>query len=278
MKSRLSRSKSTTLAMLVGLSLAIPASVSAQRAVPRGDGGRQSSGGSGGNTSPAPHGGARPSSPRSTSGRAEAPPPERVSGRAAGEADASSSDGSVAGARPRHGDRVTGTAVTRSSRPPSGGNTIIVGDHYPYHSYGYYPYYPWGYGIGLGFGYGAFGFGYGGLGYDSWYGYPAYGYPAYGYPAYGYPAYGYGYPGVYAPASGFPGGLRIRVAPSDATVYVDGYYAGEVDDFDNTFQRLRLDPGTHRIEVRKDGYEPLNFEVRVQPDQTVTYKGKLKKL
>ena len=27
-----------------------------------------------------------------------------------------------------------------------------------------------------------------------------------------------------------------------------------------------------------DGYEPLTFEVRIQPDRTVTYTGDLKKL
>jgi hypothetical protein len=211
--------------------------------------------------------------------RAEAPPPGRVSGRSAAEAEGSPRGGSVAGARPRNGDPVSGIAVARSSRPPSGDNTVIVGGHYPYnpygyyrygypygyYPYGYYPYYPWAFGFGVGFGYGGFGFGYGGWGHGPWYGYPVYGYPA------------YGYPGVYVPTSEFPGGVRIRVAPSDAIVYVDGYYAGEVDDFDNTFQSLRLDPGSHKIEVRKDGYEPLNFEVRIQPDQTVTYKGKLKK-
>jgi hypothetical protein len=31
--------------------------------------------------------------------------------------------------------------------------------------------------------------------------------------------------------------------PRDAEVYVDGYYAGTVDDFDGTFQRLHIDTG-----------------------------------
>jgi hypothetical protein len=39
--------------------------------------------------------------------------------------------------------------------------------------------------------------------------------------------------------------IRIEVKPKQAEVYVDGYYAGIVDDFDGTFQRLRIEPGEH---------------------------------
>jgi len=154
--------------------------------------------------------------------------------------------------------------MPRPPRSPHSGDTVIIRS--------YDPFYPWGYaGFGLGYGYGGFGFGYGSWGsyYDPWYGYPAYGYPAYPF---------YGYPGVYVPTSAVDGGVRIKVSPSDATVSVDGYYAGVVDDFDNRFQRLRLDPGPHRIEIRKEGYEPLSFEIQIAPDRTVTYTGELKKL
>jgi len=48
-----------------------------------------------------------------------------------------------------------------------------------------------------------------------------------------------------------------------------------VDDFDGVFQRLRLEPGPHRIEISADGYETLTFDVQAQPDQTITYKGTL---
>src|SRR5262245_22712637 len=39
------------------------------------------------------------------------------------------------------------------------------------------------------------------------------------------------------------GSLRLEVKPREAEVYIDGYYAGTVDDFDGTFQRLRVVPG-----------------------------------
>ncbi len=71
--------------------------------------------------------------------------------------------------------------------------------------------------------------------------------------------------------------MKLKVKPRQAEVFVDGYFAGAVDDYDGTFQRLRLDPGPHRIEIRMDGYEPLLFEVRVQPDKTITYKSAMRK-
>ena len=48
--------------------------------------------------------------------------------------------------------------------------------------------------------------------------------------------------------------VRLDVKPKEAEVYVDGYYAGVVDDFDGTFQRLRVEPGEHEIELWLDGY------------------------
>ena len=56
--------------------------------------------------------------------------------------------------------------------------------------------------------------------------------------------------------------------------FVDGYFAGQVDDFDGVFQRLKLEPGPHRIEISADGYEPLSFEIRAEPDRTTTYRAR----
>ena len=41
---------------------------------------------------------------------------------------------------------------------------------------------------------------------------------------------------------------------------------------------LHIEPGPHRIEIRADGYETLEFEVRLLPDKTTTYEGELKRL
>lgn len=114
---------------------------------------------------------------------------------------------------------------------------------------------PWLYG-------GGFGIGYAYYSPWSWYG-PGWG--AYA-PAYG-PGWGYGYT---------TGRVRLKVTPRDAEVFVDNYYAGTVDDFDGNFQGLRLEPGNHKVEVRKPGFESLTYDVHVQPDRTITFRGEMK--
>src|SRR3954463_15414026 len=53
------------------------------------------------------------------------------------------------------------------------------------------------------------------------------------------------YPGYYVPRD--LTALRLIVKPNDAKVYVDGYYAGIVDDFDGVFQRLHVPAGQHEV-------------------------------
>jgi hypothetical protein len=195
------------------------------------------------------------------------------------------------------GDRQpTGTAAGRadSGRPPvSGGG----GGGYDYWNgnIGAWNYYYPGYFFSsfrdcYPVGFGAFGLGY--FYYDpySWtyrgYGCSSYGY--YGYGAYGGAGYygGYMYPlfdtsnygGVGRATSYGESGIKLKIKPANAQVFVDGYFAGQVDEFDGTFQRLAVTPGNHRLEVKATGYEPLSFEVRVDPFQTVTYKGELQRI
>ena len=93
------------------------------------------------------------------------------------------------------------------------------------------------------------------------------------YGVYGYPSAGYGY---YAIAPGLAyGAVRIVDAPYDAQVFVDGYYAGVVDDYDGVFQHLNLEAGAHNIEIEAAGYPPIAFDVRVVPGQTITYRANL---
>ena len=94
--------------------------------------------------------------------------------------------------------------------------------------------------------------------------YGAYGYsPFYYSGAYGYAPYYYG--GRYSDG----GSLRVIVDPEQTRVYVDGYYAGIVDDFDGIFQRLSLPPGRHEISLKLDGYRTHKFRVYVPVDQTL---------
>jgi hypothetical protein len=174
--------------------------------------------------------------------------------------------------RPRDGRNPVGTAVERETAIP---NRTGRGGYYydPYYSFYYDPYYtgrysywsPFGYGYGLGyFSYDPFLF--------SGYGYPGY-YGGGGYdPAYG----GGGYSSGYSQAYRGSGGLRLKVKPANAQVYVDGYFVGVIDSFDGAFQRLSVDAGPHRIELKAEGYETVEFEVMVTPGDTVTYKGEMK--
>ena len=159
--------------------------------------------------------------------------------------------------RPREGRPTIGTAVPRTSAPPSpGGGTIIVPGYYG-------GYIPWGF-AGLGFGsyYGSY--------YDPYFG------------GWADPYDGYGYGGdagtfVQYPQRDGEGALRLKIKPNGATVYVDGSYVGVVDDYDGIFQKLHLDAGVHHVEVRMPGFDTLAFDVRIDPDHTTTYRGELMK-
>jgi hypothetical protein len=169
--------------------------------------------------------------------------------------------------RPRDGRPVTGEAAVRTA-PPSGGGgggSII-----------YYPYYPWGYWGG------GYGFGLGYLFFDPFYCNWGYAYDC-GYGYGGGMGYGGGGGGGYAVSSERSerkeqGSLRLKIEPRDAEVFVDGYYVGVVDSYDGAFQKLELDAGNHKIELKANGFEPLEFDVVVPPGETVTYKGGLKRV
>jgi hypothetical protein len=132
----------------------------------------------------------------------------------------------------------------------------------PYWAYGYYQYSrwtpmywgPWG----------------GYMYYDPyWWDY----YYGYGYaPYYG----GGGYGQYYSESDYDTGGLKIKVKPRDAQVYVDGYFSGIVDDYDGVFQRLKLRSGGHRVEIRAERLQPAIFDVLIVAGETVTYRAELK--
>jgi hypothetical protein len=73
------------------------------------------------------------------------------------------------------------------------------------------------------------------------------------------------------------GALRLKVKPDTASVYVDGEAVGLVNKYDGLFQKLHLDGGTHRVEIRAPGYKALTFNVRIETGHTETYRGELEK-
>jgi len=59
--------------------------------------------------------------------------------------------------------------------------------------------------------------------------------------------------------------VRLQVKPENAEVYVDGLYAGRVDDFDGFFQRLHLPEGDHEIQLYLDGYRTVRKTLSLSP-------------
>jgi hypothetical protein len=90
------------------------------------------------------------------------------------------------------------------------------------------------------------------------------------YPAFGFPAAVY----VNDPAVA----LRLHVMPREATVFVDGYAAGTVDDYDGVFQRLRLIPGPHEIVIYHPGRRTFRQNVYYNPGSTHTIRHILEPL
>jgi len=182
--------------------------------------------------------------------------------------------GGPAAPAPGSGVSFAGRAVPRPGPAPVHGSPIYGYPGHGHPGYGYRPvygypaygYYP-GFGFSTGFypwGWGGFGFGvYFGQHYDPWF--------------YGYPGSPYYFGGAnYAYYGRTYGSMKLNVTPKSATVYVDGYYAGTVKDFGGSFHELRLEPGTHVVDIKADGYEPLSLNIRATPDQTIKYSGELK--
>lgn len=62
--------------------------------------------------------------------------------------------------------------------------------------------------------------------------------------------------------------LPLQVTPRETEVFIDGYYASIVDDFDGFFRRLQLEPGEHDIQLYLTGYRPAQQKLLLQPDTT----------
>jgi len=102
--------------------------------------------------------------------------------------------------------------------------------------------------------------------YDPWYWYPS----PYWYP----PAYAYQSPYYY----GGGASLRLQVSPHETEVFIDGYFAGTVDDFDGFFQRLNLEPGEHDLELYLPGHRSVQQKVYLQPGKTFRVRHDMESL
>ena len=97
---------------------------------------------------------------------------------------------------------------------------------------------------------------------------------------YGYygPAY-YQYP-IYPGRGRYDnsGSVRLQISPRQAEVFVDGYFAGTVDDFDGVFQRLNIQPGEHEIQVYLSGYRSFTQRFYLQPGKSFNMRHTMEPL
>lgn len=87
------------------------------------------------------------------------------------------------------------------------------------------------------------------------------------------------YPGPYGYRyAGAESNLRLAVTPREAHVYVDGYLAGTVDEFDGVLQRLHVTPGEHEITFYLQGYRTLRQRLYLSPNVTRKISETLERL
>ena len=72
------------------------------------------------------------------------------------------------------------------------------------------------------------------------------------------------------------GTLFLDIQPGNAQVFVDGYYAGTPNDLNAQHRGLVLEPAPHTIGVSAPGYEPVTFDVRVAPNESLVFRQVLK--
>lgn len=87
------------------------------------------------------------------------------------------------------------------------------------------------------------------------------------------------YPGPYGYRMAEPeSNVRLVVTPREAMVYVDGYLAGTVDEFDGVFQRLHVTPGEHELTIYLAGYRTLRERLYLSPNATRKVTHTMEKL
>jgi len=84
---------------------------------------------------------------------------------------------------------------------------------------------------------------------------------------------GSGHGGKRTPKPKPQAGLLVNVTPSDSTIILNG----EIQRFDNgTLERIGLAPGTYRLIVERDGYEPQSLQLNLDPDTNTPLRVALK--
>jgi len=71
--------------------------------------------------------------------------------------------------------------------------------------------------------------------------------------------------------------VKIAATPSRAAVFVDGQYAGHVDEFDGVGKAMLLTPGQHRLHIALPGYLPFDTMVDLRSQQKLKIQTDLVK-
>jgi hypothetical protein len=91
-------------------------------------------------------------------------------------------------------------------------------------------------------------------------------------------------PGPYPYSAAYPDGacltgrVRVVATPKRADVYVDGFFAGFVEDFDGALQGLPATPGEHAVTLYCEGYRTITRHILVTSHATVKVRVQMDRL
>jgi hypothetical protein len=75
--------------------------------------------------------------------------------------------------------------------------------------------------------------------------------------------------------SAVTGEIKLEVTPERAAVFVDGHFAGTVNQFRGVGRAMLVAPGSHHIKIDLVGYQPFETDVRLLAKQKITIKTNL---
>jgi PEGA domain len=72
--------------------------------------------------------------------------------------------------------------------------------------------------------------------------------------------------------SAVTGEIKLEVTPDRAAVFVDGHFAGTVNQFRGAGRAMLIAPGNHHIKIDLVGYQPFETDVTLLAKQKITVK------
>jgi len=69
--------------------------------------------------------------------------------------------------------------------------------------------------------------------------------------------------------------VKLKVTPDRAAVFVDGNFAGYVQQFSGMGRGMLVSPGAHHIKIALAGYQEFDTDVKLLPKQKITIKTDL---